>query len=178
MKKAKFLTVAYLRAFTLVLSIILTGCQKESLQKNEDDNTEEQEVNFSNMRKSQSSLVSVPSIKDVDGNKYLIKKIGSHWWILENLKVTHYRNGDAILNVPNINTANWNILTQGAMTDIYPTYSNEYGYLYNNYAVHDSRKIAPTGWHVASETDWADLEAYLGGGGAAVNALCEQGNVH
>ncbi|MBN1895631.1 fibrobacter succinogenes major paralogous domain-containing protein, partial [bacterium] len=37
-----------------------------------------------------------------------------------------------------------------------------YGYLYNWYAVNDSRNIAPPGWHVPTDEEWKALEKYLG----------------
>jgi len=37
-----------------------------------------------------------------------------------------------------------------------------YGRLYNWYAVDDSRKIAPEGWHVPTDEEWKQLELYLG----------------
>ncbi len=33
--------------------------------------------------------------------------------------------------------------------------------LYNWYAIHDNRNIAPTGWHVATDADSTKLEVYL-----------------
>jgi uncharacterized protein (TIGR02145 family) len=35
------------------------------------------------------------------------------------------------------------------------------GKLYNWYAVGDSRNIAPKGWHVPSDDEWAKLEKYI-----------------
>ena len=80
----------------------------------------------------------------------------------ENLKVTHYRNGDVIPNVTD--NTEWGDLSTGA----YCAYGNDeknsdtYGYLYNWYAVSDSGKIAPEGWHVPTEKEWKKLEMMLG----------------
>ncbi|UCE20519.1 MAG: fibrobacter succinogenes major paralogous domain-containing protein [Gemmatimonadota bacterium] len=99
---------------------------------------------------------------DRDGNTYQTVKIGDQCWMAENLRVTHYRNGDPIHNVTD-STA-WINLTGGA----YCEYDNDddnvpvYGRLYNWYAVSDSRNIAPEGWHVPSDEEWKQLEMYLG----------------
>ena len=75
----------------------------------------------------------------------------------ENLKVTHYRNGDAIPT--DHSDSDWNNLLTGA----YAMYNGDannadtYGLLYNWYAI-NSRKIAPEGWHVPTDDDWKELE--------------------
>jgi len=102
------------------------------------------------------------SVTDIDGNVYQTVKIGDQWWMAENLKVTHYRNGDPIPNVTD--SATWCNLTTGA----YCHYDNNednvdiYGRLYNAYTVYDSRHLAPEGWHVPSDAEWKQLEMYLG----------------
>ncbi|MBN2412230.1 fibrobacter succinogenes major paralogous domain-containing protein [candidate division KSB1 bacterium] len=102
------------------------------------------------------------TLTDIDGNVYKTVKIGNQWWMAENLKVTHYRNGDAIPNVTG--NPEWNNLTTGA----YCYYDNDSnnaaicGALYNWYAVQDSRNIAPESWHVPSDDDWGTLVDYLG----------------
>lgn len=102
------------------------------------------------------------TVTDYDGNVYQTVTIGSQIWMAENLKVTHYRNGDLIPNVTD-NTA-WKLLTTGAYCEINNDVSTveTYGRLYNYYAAADTRNIAPTGWHVASDTDWIQLEIALG----------------
>ena len=84
-------------------------------------------------------------IVDIDGNTYLAIKIGNQWWISENLKVTHYRNGDPIPNVTD--STEWINLTTGAYCnyDNDPSNGDIYGHLYNWYAVDDSRGLAPEG---------------------------------
>jgi uncharacterized protein (TIGR02145 family) len=102
------------------------------------------------------------TITDIDGNVYQTIKICNQWWMVENLKVTHYRNGEAIPNVTDEGT--WGGLFSGA----YCEYNNDvnnvatYGRLYNWYVVSDSRNIAPAGWHVATDAEWKQLEIYLG----------------
>jgi len=120
----------------------------------------------------------VPSITDIDGNVYKIVKIRNQWWMAENLKVTHYRNGDAISNVTDINT--WSHLSTGAYCD-YDNYEDNvsaYGRLYNFYAVIDDRNIAPEGWHVPDYGDWMTLINYLGGYGSAGGKMKEAGIEH
>jgi len=99
---------------------------------------------------------------DADGNLYHSVKIGTQTWSVENLKVTHYRNGDPIAH-PTANS-NWANLTSGA----YCNYNNsdslaqKFGRLYNWYAVTDTRKIAPAGWHVPNLEESGVLYSYVG----------------
>jgi len=117
-------------------------------------------------------------ITDIDGNIYKTVKIGTQIWMKENLKVTHYRNGNAIPKVTD-NTA-WIDLSTGA----YCNYGNDvnnvttYGRLYNWYAVNDTRNIAPTGWHVPSDAEWQTLVDYLGGENVAGGKMKETGTTH
>jgi uncharacterized protein (TIGR02145 family) len=103
-----------------------------------------------------------PTVTDIDGNVYRTVLIGDQCWIVENLKVVHYRNGDAILHAAD--SGAWSGLAEGACCE----YDNDsgnvetYGRLYNWHAVTDERGIAPEGWHVATDDEWKQLEVYLG----------------
>ncbi len=118
------------------------------------------------------------TVTDIDGNVYQTVTIGTQVWMAENLKVTRYRNGDAIPNVTDGGT--WGGLTTGA----YCSYNNDednvatYGRLYNWYAAVDARNIAPVGWHVPNDADWQTLVDYLGGGGVAGGKMKETGTTH
>ena len=94
------------------------------------------------------------TVTDYDGNIYDTIHIGTQVWLKQNLKTRHYLNGDSIPNVKANNS--WSALTTGA----YCNYMNDtnngvtYGKLYNWFAVNDSRKICPSGWHVPSDGEW------------------------
>ena len=109
-------------------------------------------------------------VSDIDGNAYQYVIIGTQLWLTENLKVTHFRNGDAIPNVTD--SAAWRSLTNGAYCD----YNNDggnvatYGRLYNWYSVTDTRGIAPAGWHVPSDAEWKELEMFVGMNQAAADS--------
>ena len=54
---------------------------------------------------------------------------------------------------------------------------NEYGRLYNGYAVLDARGLCPLNWHVPSDSEWAELEILLGMDVAQVEASGFRGTV-
>jgi uncharacterized protein (TIGR02145 family) len=98
--------------------------------------------------------------------------IGTQIWSTANLDVTTYRDGTPIPQVTD--PLAWATLTTGAWC----YYSNitvngtTYGKLYNWYAVagiHDNNPatpnkiLAPTGWHIPTDTEWTTLTVFLGG---------------
>ncbi|MCR4856723.1 MAG: C10 family peptidase, partial [Bacteroidales bacterium] len=110
-----------------------------------------------------------PTVTDYDGNVYNTVKIGNQCWMKENLRTTHYANGDNIA------------LSSGTMslTDAYRYLPNNssstvgtYGYLYNwaaamhgsltsNSNPSDVQGICPNGWHLPSDTEWVQLMDYV-----------------
>jgi uncharacterized protein (TIGR02145 family) len=115
---------------------------------------------------------------DIDGNHYTSIILGSQEWMVENLKVTRYQNGDTIPNVT-ANTA-WLNLTDGACCDYdnNPLNSALYGKLYNFYVVDDSRYLCPAGWHVPTNDEWTTLTTYLGGENVSGGKMKETGTGH
>ena len=115
---------------------------------------------------------------DIDGNIYETVQIGEQIWTTTNLKVTHYRNGDPIPT--GLSNSSWSSTNSGA----YAVYDNNesnadtYGYLYNWYAVDDSRNIAPEGWHVPTDDEWQTLIDHLGGSSVAGGKMKETGTSH
>jgi len=111
------------------------------------------------------------TVTDIDGNESEIVKIGDRWWMAENLRVTRYRNGDAIPT--NLTAGEWEEADYGAYA-IYPheqifglssnaEVADAYGKLYNWFTVDDPRGVCPEGWRVPGEGDWHQLVSDVGG---------------
>lgn len=101
------------------------------------------------------------TVKDKDGNVYHTIKIGNQIWMVENLKTTKYNDGTAIPLIAD-NTAWSHLSTPGYCwyNNNKIAYKNSYGALYNWYTI-NTGKLAPIGWHVATLTDWENLEKYI-----------------
>lgn len=108
------------------------------------------------------------TVVDGDGNIYTYVTIGTQQWLVENLITTKYIDGTAI---PNLTLdADWQaedgtVGHDGAYCwydNDEATYKEDYGALYNWYAVNNAHGIAPTGWRVPSDADWSTLGSYLG----------------
>ena len=110
---------------------------------------------------------------EYQGYDYETVQIGEQCWFAENLRNSEYRNGDEISS--SLSDAQWASTTSGAMStygedsnqcsDDSPTGNScdpefaleEFGALYNGYAVNDARGLCPSGWFVPSDDDWAEL---------------------
>ncbi len=108
-------------------------------------------------------------------------KIGTQEWMIENLKVSTFRNGDAI---PEAKTAReWEEAGKKG-TPVWCYYENDpengkiYGKLYNWFALNDSRKIAPEGWHVPGVAELQTLIDHYSGDNVAGGKMKEQGTAH
>ena len=93
-------------------------------------------------------------------------KISNQIWMLENLNVSNFRNGEEI---PEVKTdEEWKTAgEQGKPAWCYynndPENGKKFGKLYNCYAVKDLRGLSPNGWHVPSNEDWHKLIENIGG---------------
>lgn len=91
-------------------------------------------------------------------------RICNEVWMYKNLNVRTYRNGDSIPVITD--PIAWANLTTGAMcwyNNDSVSYGANYGILYNWYAVHDPRGLAPVGWHLPTAAEWTVLTNCLGG---------------
>lgn len=103
----------------------------------------------------------VGSITDArDQQVYGTVTIGEQVWMSENLKATVYNDGTVIPHFDD--PAEWAANSGPA----YSWYNNdptesEWGAFYTWYTV-DTKKLCPSGWHVPAESEWQELEVYLG----------------
>lgn len=133
-------------ALLLALTALLSSCKKADRRCKQAIGVTEQRSNFT----------------DIDGNQYSYTTIGHQVWMTSNLRVTHYRNGDPIVNGTEML---WGIATNpGAYAFANGTPINDvaFGKYYNVQAVNDPRKIAPAGWHIPSDEEWKILEISQG----------------
>ncbi|MFA6403420.1 MAG: fibrobacter succinogenes major paralogous domain-containing protein [Salinivirgaceae bacterium] len=124
-----------------------------------------------------SEVIEEGSVTDADGNIYTTVKIGYQIWMVENLKTTKYNDGT---DIPHISDS---IEWAGIISPGHSWYKNDiankatYGALYNFYSV-DTDKLAPHGWHVATNGEWEELIKYVGGTRIAGGKLKELGLAH
>lgn len=97
------------------------------------------------------------------GYDYATVLIGEQCWFAENLRSENYRNGDAIPT--GLDDGEW-ASTNGGAVAVYNegAFNNleNYGRLYNWFAVDDSRGLCPSGWHVPTDGEWMTMELVLG----------------
>jgi uncharacterized protein (TIGR02145 family) len=127
-------------------------------------------VSKSTQTKSKPVQKSTKSETDNKSKDVGIVKIGTQKWAVANLNVSTFRNGDSI---PEARTNKEWVAAGDAEKPAWCYYNNDpkigqkYGKLYNWYAVNDPRGLAPAGWTLPSDADWAKLANFLGGPGAA-----------
>jgi uncharacterized protein (TIGR02145 family) len=171
------------------LSIMTSLAQEKINKKNHAENTDVKIV-----------IPKDEPIKDIDGNIYHTVVIGSQTWMKENLRTTHYRNGESILTTTpaTLDVSSEEKISSLVAKDLStpaPSASNVseerlpkyqwpyagdeenvavYGRLYTWYAVTDERNVCPEGWHIPTDREWTILIDYLGGNVVAGGKLKEE----
>jgi uncharacterized protein (TIGR02145 family) len=112
--------------------------------------------------------------KILDKTDYAEIKIGNQVWMADNLNTEWFQNGDLIPEIKS--NDEWERAGEEGRAawcyyDNKLKYGEQYGRLYNWYAVTDSRGLCPTGWHVPSDLDWSVLTDYLGGVSGAASKM-------
>ena len=97
------------------------------------------------------------TVTDIDGNVYQTVVIGSQEWMAENLRVTRDASGNDITRYCYDDDPDWCELYGGLYT-WYTIMNGESSRSSNPSSV---QGICPTGWHVPSDAEWAELLNYL-----------------
>lgn len=133
------------------------------------------------------------TVTDIDGNEYKTIRIGEQEWMAENLRVTHYQNGENLSqndytwyregDTIEQNTYSPNLVLQSTTnyTEADLEMIATYGFSYTWDAATDNRNIAPEGWRVPTSADWEKLINYLSDhnrDSIASYKLREKGNTH
>jgi len=132
------------------------------------------------------------SVQDVDGNMYATIRIGSQWWMAENLRTTHYSDGMKVSYMPD--SLYWSTLSPSDQGFCW--YGNDslanaaaYGALYTFAAALKGGRgsdadpsgvqgVCPEGWHIPSDSEWSRLIEFLHGDLVAGSGLKEAGTIH
>jgi uncharacterized protein (TIGR02145 family) len=112
---------------------------------------------------------------DIDGNTYNTVVIGAQIWMAENLKVTHYSDGDPVPLVESVPA--WDTMSPWVKAycwyDNNPSLGEVFGALYSWAAAMNGQPssdhnpsgiqgVCPSGWHLPSDEEWKQLEMHLG----------------
>ena len=161
--KKHFLFVSF-----FLVAFLLVSC-------NSNNDTSAQNALANNNDEVVSTKAETPStpvtVTDYDGNVYKTVQIGNQLWMAENLKTTHFDNGESITHLAK--TSDYTAWFKAYWE--YPseqTNGNTYGLLYNWKAVmHNASSsnrnpsgvqgICPNGWHVPSSAEWKQLGDYV-----------------
>ena len=172
---------------SLLTLALFTACQKEISREASPEIAEAKSIVChydaltgisKTMEVNQNALVAHLAHGDLQGDcSTVLITICDQDWMVKNLDVDHYRNGDPIPQVTD--HAVWSGLTTGAWC----YYKNDpangviYGKLYNWFAVNDPRGLAPKGWHVPTDAEWTTLEDCLGGWQVAGGKIKSSGTI-
>jgi uncharacterized protein (TIGR02145 family) len=131
------------------------------------------------------------TVTDYDGNMYNTVYIGRQCWFKENLRTTHYADGNSITKAHNISQTYYNAMAhfQNGNSVWYfcnhdSTTKADRGLLYTWHAVmkgagsSDNNPsgilgVCPYGWHVPSSSEWCELENNLNPG---IDITCSNAN--
>lgn len=149
-----------LTGLILILIVALISCKRDDIEQLPSENSPQGKNTYEFPK---------GTVTDIDGNTYSTIIFGNQEWMVENMKVTHYPNGE---NIPLVESSTqWKDIQNLGLEEqtAYCYYNNDntsaYGALYTWHAATanegnntgDIQGICPDGWHVPSDMEWARL---------------------
>ena len=105
-------------------------------------------------------------VRGAESQTYRIVKIGTQYWMAENLRAERYTDGSTIT------VGTWtSSVSTGYCVYLYDSpgdYKATLGALYNGYALLDEGGLAPRGWTIPDNDAWTAMYTYIGGKTQAV----------
>jgi uncharacterized protein (TIGR02145 family) len=100
-------------------------------------------------------------VQSLENKIYYTVKIGKQTWLAENLRTTHFNNGEKINILEDKDL--WKTSTTGlALAFNYDSINyKKQGFYYTWQVVNDKRGICPTGWHIPKDSEWKMLSKEL-----------------
>lgn len=144
-----------MKHFTIKLAVLfsfsLIGCNNNN-KVNESIVEESSEIKVSEL------ACDAPAI---DRSKTIT--IESQTWMVHNLNVDTFRNGDLIMEARN--KKEWEEAGINGIPAWCYYHNNpcnaKYGKLYNFHAIEDERGLAPEGWHIPTDEEWLKLNYFI-----------------
>ncbi len=150
-----------MKAKTKYLFVGLLMLNYACTNKNDELNSSKDQAGRVNIDSASEEKFLSPKPVFIDGIKAV--KIGNQVWMLDNLNVDTFRNGDLI---PHAETDKDWFNAGLEQKPAWSYYDNndcygQYGRLYNFFAVDDPRELAPKGWRIPTDEDWIRLKKNL-----------------
>ncbi|WP_259068987.1 fibrobacter succinogenes major paralogous domain-containing protein [Mucilaginibacter sp. X4EP1] len=118
--------------------------------------------------------VKISAVKNEQPRTFKSVKIGNQIWMAENLDVSNFQNGDSISEASTLESCKQLGANQKPLFCYYnnnTSIGNQYGKLYNWYAVTDKRGLAPKGWHIPTREEFQILKNYISTADSGILAI-------
>lgn len=107
-------------------------------------------------------------VRGSESNTYKIVKIGTQYWMAENLRATRYADGTPLTAYGETQMTEWTADKTGSyVSGLEPDWVKIAGHLYSGYVIENEKGIAPAGWAIPSVDDCEALK--VAGGKYTVN---------
>jgi uncharacterized protein (TIGR02145 family) len=163
----------------VLLIVAFSSCKKKTVVPEPTSNIKKSSDSVESVNLKFNTTLTYGKLVDIEGNIYQTIKIGDDTWMAENLRTTHYLNGDTIAQMFDYNS-DISLLDEPKFYIAFDsdTASINYANAYTWFTVNDSRGICPFGWHIPTNSDWDNLITSIGGDVATGGKLKEVGVMH
>lgn len=139
--------------YIIIIIIFFSDCKSKQNNTQEINiGNKEENANLPESQNTQHTLVEKTELERIT--------IGNQIWSKNNLDVTHFRNGDLIIEARSneewIN-AERNKIPAWCYYNNDPVNGKTFGKLYNLYAINAMQELAPEGWHIPNQDEWSTM---------------------